>query len=163
MMVFTDASFSKKPPVSGCGIIILDKNNKVHRVGSSSRECKNNNVAEVWAIASAIDFIMTNKQKHFKDDKTITIFTDSEYALVHLDSDTHPNEYETQLYTFINEARAKFNIKFFHIKGHVHDGTKLHFYNNEADELAKEMRLQEKEKDDLFMQEIIKKKFKKRD
>lgn len=163
MMVFTDASFSKKPPVSGCGIIILDKNNKVHRVGSSSRECRNNNVAEVWAIASAINFITKNKQKLFEDDKTITLLTDSEYALVHMDSDVHNDEYEKQLYTYINEARAKYNIKFFHIKGHVHNGTKLHFYNNQADELAKEMRLQEKEKDDLLMEEIIKRKFKKRD
>ena len=157
MLVFTDASFSRKPSISGCGIVILDKNNKEYQFGSSSRKCKNNNVAEVLAIASAIDFINRNEEL-FKDEKTITIVTDSRYAIDHLNSRVYNNEYESELYEYININRCQMNINFFHIKGHVHDGTKFAHYNNIADEIASEYRLQELEKYNSEYRNMIRKK-----
>jgi len=145
MLVFTDASFSRKPPISGCGIVILDKNNNEIQLGSSSRKCKNNNIAEVLSIAVALDFINRN-EKRFEDEKTITIVTDSKYAIDHLDQECHINDYEQDLYDYINACRTYMNIKFFHIKGHVHDGTKFSYYNNIADSIAGEKRLEELEK-----------------
>ena len=145
MLVFTDASFSRKPPISGCGIVILDKNNNEIQLGASSRKCKNNNIAEVLSIAIALDFINRNK-KRFEDEKTITIVTDSKYAIDHLNQHIYNNDYEQELYDYINTCRCQMNIKFFHIKGHVHDGTKFSYYNNIADMIAGDKRLEELEK-----------------
>ena len=53
MFVFTDASYSTGPKMSGCGVIIVDKNGDIYSFGNYTRECKNNNIAEVWAVHQA--------------------------------------------------------------------------------------------------------------
>lgn len=145
MLIFTDASFSRKPPISGCGAVILDKNNKETHISASSRKCKNNNIAEVLSVAIALDYINRNEEQ-FKDEKTITIVTDSKYVIDHLNQHIYNNEYEQELYDYINICRCQMNINFFHIKGHVHDGTKFSYYNDLADLIAGEKRLEELEK-----------------
>ena len=159
MLVFTDASFSRKPPISGCGIVILDKHDREFQVSTSSRKCRNNNIAEVLSVAVALDYINRNEEQ-FKDEKTITIVTDSKYVIDHLNQHVYNNDYEQQLYDYINICRCQMNINFFHIKGHVHDGTKFSYYNGIADEIAGEKRLEELEKYQLECNKIISKKIK---
>ena len=76
-----------------------------------------------------------------------------------MNSKFHTNEYEDELFEYINQCRFQQNINFFHIKGHVHDGTKLSHYNNMADEIAGEMRLQELEKYNTECNKLIRKKY----
>lgn len=140
MFVFTDASYSSNPKMSGCGVIIIDKNGDIYSMGNYTQKCKNNNIAEVWAVHEALKFIIDNKIIEKSGDKTINIMTDSRHVLKHLD-DGRTDNFENQLFDEIRDLRYENRINFFHIKGHNHDGTKLAYYNGLSDAIAKEYRL----------------------
>lgn len=157
MFVFTDASYSSNPKISGCGVIIIDKNSNIYSMGNYTRECENNNIAEVWAVHEALKFIIDNKIIEKSGDKTINIMTDSKHVLKHLD-DGRTDNFEIQLFDEIRDLRYEHRINFFHIKGHNHDGTKLAYYNNIADCIAKEYRLLGLEKYNKYQRKLIKNK-----
>lgn len=143
MEVFTDGSHSRKPIMSGVGVIILHGDSE-YPVGAFTSKCMDNNVAEVAAIAFAIKFIQNNKVLRNSPDKTITFFTDSAYAVRKLRQySPGRDDIEQQMLDYIHHffETSKRKINVFQIKGHVHDGTKLSFYNNIADDIASEQRL----------------------
>ena len=80
MIIFTDGSHSTKPQMSGFGAVILYKGRE-HKFGTYSDKCRDNNVAEIAAIAMSIQYIVDNKILETMTDKTITIISDSETAL----------------------------------------------------------------------------------
>lgn len=155
MFVFTDASYSTGPKMSGCGVIIVDKNGDIYSFGNYTRECKDNNVAEVWAVHQALNYIIKKKIMERSGDKTINIITDSKHVLKHLD-DGRTDELETQLFDEIRDLRYEHRINFFHMKGHCHDGTKLAYYNNISDAIAKEYRLLGLERYNKFLRKLTK-------
>ena len=157
MFVFTDASYSTGPKMSGCGIVIIDKKGNIYTFGSYTRECKNNNIAEVWAVHQSLKFIQQNKIIEKSGDETINILTDSKHVLKHLD-DARTDSYETQLFDEIRDLRYEYRINFFHIKGHTHDGTKIAYYNGISDCIAKEHRLLGLEKYNKYLKKLAKEK-----
>lgn len=142
MLIFTDGSFSTKPKMSGLGAVILF-NDQEHTIGCYSKDCVDNNVTEIAAIAMALQYVDSKMSKC--SDKTITIMSDSEYALRKINQSCEgKDEFEQSCLDFINEFMMKHNskkINFMHIKGHVHNGDKLSHYNNMADRIAGEYRL----------------------
>ena len=129
MLIFTDGSHSTKPRMSGLGAVILF-NNREHTFGTYTNKCRDNNVAEIAAIAMAVQYIQDNKIVERMEDKTITIISDSETALRKINQKSQGH--------FLTLTKKK--IKFMQIKGHIHDGTKLSHYNNVADDLAGDYR-----------------------
>lgn len=140
MIVYTDGSFGRKPKVGAYGAVIITKDGKEYRIGGHTDKCKDNNVAEVYGIASALKFIQKNNLMSHKDDKVCVVMTDSQYAINHLDT-PRKDEFEQRCYDYISEFRKYHKTNFFWIKGHVHDGTKVSYYNNLCDEIACEERL----------------------
>ena len=157
MFVFTDASYSTEPKMSGCGVVIIDKKGDIYTFGRYTTKCKNNNIAEVWAVNQSLKFILQNKIMEKSGDKTINIMTDSKHVLKHLD-DARTDEYETQLFDEIRDLRYEHKINFFHIKGHLHDGTKIAYYNGASDCIAKEYRLLGIEKYNKYLKKLAKEK-----
>lgn len=143
MEIYTDGSHTRKPRISGVGVVILDRG-KEFRVGAFSNKCLDNNVAEIMGVAFAIKYIC---DKHIVDktrSKNITIFTDSEYVIHKLRYNTPPkDEFEESMIDYIQDFmyNTRKKVTMFQIKGHVHDGTKISFYNNLADKIAKYYRL----------------------
>jgi len=143
MQIFTDGSYTTKPDIGGMGAVILSKH-KEFRVGLYDHRCSDNNVAEVAAIAMALQYIRDKRLADRTDDKTIQIFSDSAYALRKIaQRGRGRTDFEdaclSSIFDFLDVTSKK--VSFFQIKGHVHDGTKLSHYNNEADMLAREHRL----------------------
>ena len=157
MFVFTDASYSDSPKMSGCGVIIIDKNGDIYSYGNYTNECKNNNIAEVWAVHQALSYITKYKIMERSGDKTINIMTDSKHVLKHLD-DERTNEFEARLFDEIRDLRYEHRINFFHIKGHNHDGTKIAYYNGISDSIAKEYRLLGLERYNKYLRKLVKEK-----
>ena len=142
MLIFTDGSHSTKPRMSGLGAVILF-NNREHTFGTYTNKCRDNNVAEIAAIAMAVQYIRDNKIVERMEDKTITIISDSETALRKINQKSQgQDEFESACLDYIQDflTLTKKKIKFMQIKGHVHDGTKLSHYNNVADDLAGDYR-----------------------
>lgn len=142
MIIFTDGSHSTKPRMSGLGAVILYKDRE-HSFGTYTNQCRDNNVAEVAAIAMAIQYINNNKIVDRMEDNTITIVSDSETALRKIRQKCEgSDEFECDCLNYIQEflAFTKKKVNFMQIKGHVHDGTKLSYYNNIADDLAGDYR-----------------------
>lgn len=142
MEIFTDGSHSLKPRMSGVGAVIIS-NGCEYEIGSSTNKCENNNVAEVMAIAFAIKYIRENGILEKCQDKNILIFTDSMYALRKIRQNAQGcDEYEQKALNYIHhfQETSKKKISFFQVKGHIHDGTKLSYYNNIADTLAQDYR-----------------------
>lgn len=142
MIIFTDGSHSTKPQMSGFGAVIIYKGRE-HRFGTYSELCRDNNVAEIGAIAMAVQYVVDNKILETMADKTITFISDSENALRKIMQQVKGNDdFERKclenIQNFIKRSGKK--VKFMQIKGHVHDGTKLSYYNNDADILAGEYR-----------------------
>ena len=142
MIIFTDGSHSTKPQMSGFGAVILYKGRE-HKFGTYSDKCRDNNVAEIAAIAMSIQYIVDNKILETMTDKTITIISDSETALRKITQGAIGNdEFEKMclenIHSFMSKSKKK--IEFMQIKGQIHDGTRLSYYNNEADILAGEYR-----------------------
>lgn len=142
MLIFTDGSHSLKPRMSGFGAVLLYKN-KEHTFGTYSNQCRDNNVAEIAAIAMAIQYICDNKIVDKMEDKTITIISDSETALRKISQKCEgKDDFEQSCLDYINEFLdyTHKKITFMQIKGHIHDGTKLAYYNNIADNIAGDYR-----------------------
>lgn len=166
MEIFTDGSHSLKPRMSGVGAVILN-NGHEHQIGAYTDKCVDNNVAEVVAIAFAIKYIKDHKIIDNSKDKNIIIYSDSANALrkIHQLS-PGKDEFEQQALDFIQDflQTTSKKVTLFQIKGHVHDGTKIAYYNNIADGLASDYRyiglvkLQNK----LFKQSLKNKKYKNR-
>ena len=139
MLVFTDASHSTKPRMSGLGaVLVLD--DKEFKVGSYIKDCRDNNVAEIAAICLACKFIDKNNLQN--QCKTITIITDSETALHRIVNGTPPrDEFEEYCMKSIDDFLSRnHKVKFMQCKGHTQDGTKLSYYNNMADDIAGDYR-----------------------
>lgn len=139
MMIFTDGSFSRKPKVSGIGYVILTNKCEISN-GCYNFKLKDNNVAEVYAIYRALQFV----EKHHFDDKTIQILSDSDYALrkiknMSLGRDELESKFLSYIQKFVQKSDKK--VSFMLIKGHTHDGSKYSYYNNLADHIAGEQRL----------------------
>lgn len=142
MIIFTDGSFSPKPNVAGFGAVLLI-NDKQHRFGTYDNRCADNNTAEIGAIAMALQYVSQNNIEKRDDVKSISIISDSAYALRKISNRLEGRDKFEQscldlIYEFIDKSPKR--VSFMQIKGHVHDGTKLAFYNNEADILAGEYR-----------------------
>lgn len=142
MLIFTDGSFSKKPKMAGMGAVIIDRDREF-TVGNYSDSCRDNNVAEVAAIAMAIQYIRDKRIVDKTKDKTITIISDSQYALRRITgSQPGRSEFEQKcldyIHDFLDETNKK--VTFFQVKGHLHDGNKFSRYNNIADHIAGEYR-----------------------
>lgn len=142
MIIFTDGSHSTKPRMSGLGAVILYKD-KEYSVGTYTNQCRDNNVAEIASIAMAIQYISNNKILDRMEDKNITIISDSETALRKIKQKcVGKDEFECECLEYIQEFLDFTNkkVSFLQIKGHVHDGTKLAYYNNIADDIAGDYR-----------------------
>lgn len=137
MLVFTDASFSAKPTMSGLGVVLL-YNDKEVSFGTYIKDCRDNNVAELAAITLACQYI----DKNNLPEKTITIISDSECALHRITYNAQGKDsFEQQCLDYIQDFCARRpKTRFMQVKGHIHDGTKLSYYNNEADIIAGEYR-----------------------
>ena len=141
MQVYTDGSHSIKPRLSGYGAVIISEG-KEYQIGGYNQKCLDNNVAEIMAIAFALKFIKDNLlNKSFE--KSITIFSDSAYALRKIKQQSMGRNKEEQamldyIQRFISNTKKK--VHFFQIKGHTHDGTKISHYNHCADRLANQFR-----------------------
>jgi len=139
MLVFTDASHSPKPRMSGLGAVII-LNDKEFKIGSYIKDCRDNNVAEMAAICLACKFIDKNKLQD--QCKTITIISDSETALHRITNGTPPqDDFEKYCMDIIDDFLIRNpKVSFMQCKGHVQDGTKLSYYNNIADDIAGDYR-----------------------
>lgn len=144
MLIFTDGSYSKKPNMCGLGAVILYNNEQI-KIGSYNNKCNDNNIAEIAAIALAIHYIKNNNIVNNMSDKTINIISDSSYAVRKLSMrnsygrDEVEQKYLDYILNFLNETNKK--VSFLLVKGHSKSNDKLSFYNNMADNIAKEERL----------------------
>lgn len=142
MLIFTDASFSSSTNVSGFGFAIIDKKFN-YNAGNYSFRCKDNNVAEVGAIAEALRFGKQMNIFNLTNDRTLTIISDSKVALQRILTRTPTTEAEEQ---FINEIYnnlskiKKLKVTFIQIKGHTKGTDKFSYYNDIADCIAKDYR-----------------------
>lgn len=142
MLLFTDASHGYKPLMSGLGFVLIDKH-KEYNAGAYTNQCRDNNIAEVAAVAYAIKYCCDNKIFDKTSDKTLTIITDSAYTIQRIRDKTPPRtDIEEKCLNYIHDfiRRSKFKVKMLQIKGHIHDGTKFSHYNNIADNIAGEYR-----------------------
>ena len=160
MLIFTDGSYSRKPNMAGLGVVILYRDRQVN-IGRYDNRCIDNNVAEIAAIALAIQYIKNNKIIDKVKNKTINIISDSSYAirkLNRIDSNGR-DKFEQNCLDFIRNFLDETNkkVSFLQIKGHTHDGTKYSYYNNIADQIAGEERLKGLERQKLFINKKMRK------
>jgi ribonuclease HI len=80
MIIFTDGSFSPKPNIAGFGAVLLI-NDRQYSFGTYDNRCVDNNVAEVGAIAMALQYVKEHKIDKRDEVKSISIISDSAYAL----------------------------------------------------------------------------------
>lgn len=142
MIVFTDGSFNPKPQMAGLGAVILNGEQQ-HTIGCYSTLCTDNNVAEVAAIAMAIQYIDDYKIAERTTDKTLTIISDSQYALHRiLNNGDGRSQYEQEMLDYIKKfsKESKLKVHFMQVKGHQNSDDKIHTYNNMADRIAGEYR-----------------------
>lgn len=137
MLIFTDGSHSMKPRMSGLGAVIIHNDNE-HQIGTYSDKCRDNNVAEMAAIAMACKYVKNNNMQA----RTITIISDSETALRKI---THgalgQDEFERDCLDYIRDFIIENpKVNFMQVKGHQNDGSKLTYYNKIADALAGDYR-----------------------
>lgn len=141
MLIFTDASFSSKPKMAGLGFVIIHEG-AVLKVGTYEDRCRDNNVAEIAAIASALKYVENRAclEEHWKDEP-ITIISDSDCALGRITHE-HPgsDDFERQCLSDIYRFMTRRKVTYFQIKAHQRDGSKLSYYNCLADSLAGEYR-----------------------
>lgn len=166
MIIFTDASYSEQTKVAGLGFVIIDKKFD-YKAGNFRINCQDNNVAELGAIAEALKFCQTSNLFKVSSDRTVSIITDSKYAVGRINS-PNPNasEQEKEYIKIITEILDKCPLKstIFQIKGHTKGEDKFSYYNNIADTIAGDYRyLGEIEKErNLTLMVTKKKKGKKR-
>ena len=142
MLIFTDASFGYKPNMAGVGAIIIDQSKEYH-IGAYTNNCRDNNIAEIAAIAFALKYVADNQISDKSKDKTLTVITDSSYAIQRINNKSPArSEFEDYCLKYISEfmKHTKLKVKFMQIKGHTHDNTKFSYFNNMADEIAGQYR-----------------------
>lgn len=144
MIIFTDASYSSQTKVSGYGFVILDKDFD-YKAGNYSFEPRDNNVAEVSAIAEALEFCQKNGVFRRTKDKTLTIITDSKVAVRRILMEIPGvDSFEQAKLNKIKEILGKVKLKttIFQIKGHgkENDGGKFGYYNEVCDAIAGDYR-----------------------
>lgn len=139
MRIYTDASTKK---VSGIAYVATNERNKIIKFNSTVTPSTNNNLAELQAILYAL--LDTKKLEA----KTITIFTDSTYAINKIRYGTYKEE-EKLLISSIKQEMKERNCNLFWVKGHCQDGTVLSHFNKEADSLSKEARKDYEDKMEL--------------
>jgi ribonuclease HI len=130
--------------MAGLGAVIKYNDNE-DCIGCYSQKCYDNNVAEVASIAMALQYVKDSNILEECRDKTITIITDSSFALHRINynpvgRDQFEQECLDTIHNFMKESKRKVN--FLQVKGHVHSGgDKLTHYNCIADRIAGEYRL----------------------
>lgn len=159
MIIFTDASYSLQTNASGFGFVILDKRFEF-KAGNYSLKCKNNNIAEIGAIAEALKYCEDYNLFKATKDKTLTIISDSKYSVNKIQKkipadDTLEAKYLEDIHKSLDKCKLKVNI--FQIKGHQGDRDKFSYYNELADEIASSYRyLGEMELEKIKFQEKLK-------
>lgn len=161
MMIFTDGSFSNQPKMCGIGIIVLDGKKK-YEFGAYTEKCKDNNIAEIYAIAYALKQISENRIFKENADKHLIIMTDSMYAVNKIkNNQLGRDELEQKALDYIQYTikQSKKTVSLFQMKGHTNDNTKLGYYNNLADQLANDYRFHGlvKYQDQIFRMTLKKK------
>lgn len=135
MRIYTDAS--TKDNLSGIAFVATTNNDKeICKSGLVIRQ-SDNNTAELTAIL----FALKNIYKIDKKAKHITILTDSTYAINAIRGNFY-RQNEERLMEQIFKVLEKYNVSFFHVKGHCQDGTVLSYFNKRADKMAKVVRKQ---------------------
>lgn len=145
IVIYTDGSCVNK--VGGIGYVVIRNNNSMPFAGKVPSYPTTNQVAELYAIYSAIAYVLQNYQNEVRD-HGISIFTDSQYSIGCL-TEWHYNWVKNgwinskgepvankDLIAGILEISKGFNIKYQHVKAHNGD-----FYNEWADRLSNEGRL----------------------
>lgn len=137
MLIFTDGSHSLKPRMSGLGAVIIHNNHEIS-IGGYSTDCRDNNVAEMAAIAMACKFVKENNYKA----KTISIISDSETALRKITRGAFgQDDYEQKCLDYIRDFIIENpKVNFMQVKGHQTDKNKLSYYNRMADAIAGDYR-----------------------
>jgi ribonuclease HI len=148
MRIYTDASTKK---VSGIAYVATNERNKIIKFNSTVTPSTNNNLAELQAILYAL--LDTKKLEA----KTVTIFTDSTYAINKIRCGTYKED-EKLLIASIKQEMEERNCKLFWVKGHCQDGTILSHFNKEADSLSKEARKEYEDRMELQQAMKMKKK-----
>lgn len=133
MRVYTDAS--TRNHLSGLGYIATDRHHKKIQEGLTIIDQNDNNTAELLAIIFAIDETQPLLQKN----ESLTIFTDSTYAIGAIRDNLYRPE-EEPLVKKIQNLMEYADYHLFWIKGHCQDGTILSHFNQKVDKLAKRAR-----------------------
>lgn len=143
MIIFTDASYSNATKVAGFGFVVID-NDREFRAGNFCIDCKDNNIAEVGAIASALEYCEKLKIFNQSKDKTLTIITDSRCAESRILMDSEgKEEQEKKWLSRIKEIlrKSKKKVRILQIKGHSEaDQSKFSVYNALTDWIASDYR-----------------------
>lgn len=138
MLIFTDASYDSNNKIAGFGYVIITSDREF-RAGGFALYCKDNNVAEVGAIAAALKFCQSQKLFQKSNDQTLTILTDSRTAENRINRNFDGSDDLEQGYLkYINYAlsRIPMQCRVMQIKGHSDDGSKFSQYNQLADWIA---------------------------
>lgn len=128
MRIYTDGSTKT---ISGIAFIVTNEKHKVLYRDMKATETNDNNIAELQAI----DFALQSTQEMAS--KSLTIFTDSAYAIKRIYQAKHLRPEEIDLVMRIRQQLAIRNGKMFWIKGHCQDGTVLSHFNHQVDALSK--------------------------
>lgn len=166
MIIFTDASYSTESKVAGLGFVIIDKKFD-YKAGNFKIDCQDNNIAEIGAIAEALEYCQKYNLFKLSGDRTVSIITDSKYSVGRI-ANPNPNASEQEktyikkINSILDQCPLKSTI--FQIKGHTKGEDKFSHYNSIADTIAGDYRyLGEIEKErNLTLMVTKKKKGKKR-
>lgn len=143
MLIFTDASYSNNTKVAGFGFVIIE-NDREFRAGNFHSNCKDNNVAEIGAIASALEYCERLQLFSQTKDRTLTIITDSRTAEGRiLTNSPGQDEQEQKWLKQIQESirKSKLKTRVLQIKGHNEkDSSKFSQYNALTDWIAGDYR-----------------------
>ena len=145
LIVYTDGSCVNR--IGGIGYIIIQSNQAIPFAGKVPTIPTTNQVAELYAIYSAIYYVSQHHSVELKD-HGLMIFTDSQYSISCLtewyhnwikngwiNSKGEPVVNQELIRSILNLSEGK-NIKYQHVKAHVGN-----YYNEWADRLANEGRL----------------------
>lgn len=147
MIIYTDASYSKNKNMSGLGIVFVQEDNGKSRIshfGTYSRVCRDNNTAEIAAIALVFDYLKERKCPiKLKQGEEITIVSDSQVALNKIHKMVFgSNDFERHclrcIYDYCTYSGVK--VVFRLCKGHCKDDSRDSYYNNMVDKLSNDYR-----------------------
>ena len=133
--IFVDGSYRSSTKSMGIGIVWIKNNLKVFEY-SSGFKGGSNNIAELLAIGKALASIK-------KPIYSLTIISDSEYALGCIFKDWHPKK-NVDLINKIKKQLSKTQqlvetpIQYRHTRGHQKDNSECTKWNNLCDKLAQQ-------------------------